>query len=74
MIISDHAVLRYLERRHGLDVEKVREEMNSPALEIADAFGCPVVIGKYGQRLLIRDGVVVTTLPKRHGKMAKGER
>jgi hypothetical protein len=26
-IVSDHAVLRYLERRHGLDVEAVREHL-----------------------------------------------
>jgi hypothetical protein len=49
--ISDHAVLRYLERVKGIDMAKVRDEMQTPALEKAAQFGCPVVIGKNGERL-----------------------
>ena len=28
--VSDHAVLRYLERVHGVDVEAVRREVDRP--------------------------------------------
>jgi len=62
--ITDHAVLRYLERVHGIDMVKVRADMQSPALAIANNFGCPVLIGKHGERLVIRDGVVVTVIAK----------
>jgi hypothetical protein len=62
--ISDHAVLRFLERAYGLDVDAVRNEMMigvMPAVE----FGASIVIC-HGVRLVIRDGVqVVTALPKR---------
>jgi hypothetical protein len=62
--ISDHAVLRYLERAYGLDVDAVRAEMMVGVLK-AVAFGAPVVIC-HGVRLVIRDGVqVVTALPRR---------
>ena len=62
--ITDHAVLRYLERVHGVDIAKVRADMQSPALAIANDYGCPVLIGKHGERLVIRDGVVVTVIAK----------
>ena len=62
--ICDHAVLRYLERAYGLDVEAVREEMITGAQPAAD-FGAPVAI-VHGVRLILRDGYrVVTALPKR---------
>ena len=62
--ITDHAVLRFLERVHGVDIAKVRADMQSPALAIANDYGCPVLIGKHGERLVIRDGVVVTVIAK----------
>lgn len=62
--ITDHAVLRFLERVHGVDIDKVRADMQSPALAIANTFGCPVLIGRHGERLVIRDGVVVTVIAK----------
>lgn len=66
--ISDHAVLRYLERVRGIDVEAVRAEMMSPAIDTAIAFGCDAVVTGNGARLLIADDTVVTVLPKRVGK------
>lgn len=62
--ISDHAVIRYLERVKGVDIAALRAEMQSPALAVADDFGCPVVIGKNGERLVVRNGVVVTVIAK----------
>lgn len=62
--ISDHAVLRFLERVKGVDIGRIRAEMKTPALATADAFGAPVLIGRNGERLVIRDGVVVTVIAK----------
>lgn len=64
VVISDHATLRYLERVKGINLDAIRAEMNTPALAKADAFGCPVLIGRNGERLVIRDGVVVTVIAK----------
>lgn len=64
--ITDHAVLRYLERAYGLDVEAIKVEMNSPVVQLAEGFGCGTVIGRNGVRLTIRDGVMTTVLPSRH--------
>jgi hypothetical protein len=62
--ISDHAILRFLERAYGLDVEAVRAEMMVEVKAAVD-FGASVVIC-HGVRIVIRDGVqVVTALPKR---------
>lgn len=63
--ISDHAVLRYLERAYGLDIEKIRAEIASPIVVLADGIGCGTVVGKNGVRITIVDGTVVTVLPKR---------
>jgi hypothetical protein len=62
--ISDHAVIRYLERVKGVDITAIRAEMNTPALAKADEFGAPVLIGRNGERLVIRNGVVVTVIAK----------
>lgn len=62
--ISDHAVLRYLERVKGVNIAAIRAEMDCPALATADEFGCPVVIGKHGERMVIRNGIVVTVIAK----------
>jgi uncharacterized protein with PIN domain len=63
--ISDHAVLRFLERVKGIDIEAVRAEMTSPALEAAAAFGCDTVILGTGHRMKLNGDVVATVLPKR---------
>lgn len=64
VVISDHALVRFLERVKGIDMEIIRAEMQTPAVEKACEFGCPVVIGRHGERLVIRDGVVVTVIAK----------
>lgn len=35
--VTDHAVLRYIERIHGVDVEALREELRQKALRAHDA-------------------------------------
>lgn len=62
--ISDHAVLRYLERVKGISMAAIRAEMDCPALVTAEMFGCPVVIGRMGERMIVRNGIVVTVVAK----------
>jgi hypothetical protein len=63
--ISDHAVLRYLERVYRVDIDAIREEMRCPGLEQAAAFGCETVKLGNGARLKIVGRTVVTVLAKR---------
>lgn len=66
--VTDHAVLRHLERTYGVDVEHYRRELDTPAVETAVRIGCPCVVGHHGERLLLKDGKVVTVVGKRYGK------
>ena len=62
--ITDHAVLRYLERAYGLNVETVKAEMMVGVLP-AVKFGATGAI-VHGVRLVIVDGhTCITALPKR---------
>lgn len=61
-IISDHAVIRFLERVYGVDIEAVRREMQTPAVEAAHRFGCHTIRRGDGTRLKLREGVVTTVL------------
>jgi hypothetical protein len=58
--VSDHAVLRYLERAHGLDVEAVRAHLAGHTINAQRLGASAVVIGKV--KLVIDAGVVVTTV------------
>jgi hypothetical protein len=62
--ISDHAVLRYLERVRGIDIEAVRAEMTSPAIDVAASIGCTTVKMGNGARLKLQGDVVSTVLAK----------
>lgn len=62
--ISDHAVLRYLERVKGVDIEAIRAEMMSPAVDTAARIGCDTVRMGNGARLKLVGDVVQTVLPK----------
>ena len=61
--VSDHALIRYMERRMGLDFDKIREEILSIDLQLA-ATMCGD--GKYpigdGMRAVIQNKVVVTVI------------
>lgn len=58
--VSDHAILRYLERAHGVPVEDIRKGL-AEAAAIGVAHGAPVVaLGRV--KLVIRDRVVTTAL------------
>lgn len=63
--VSDHAVVRYLERRHGFDFEEVRREIATPELcsaAAAGASGWKVNGGTFK----IRNGVITTYIASRN--------
>lgn len=62
--VSDHAVIRYLERVQGVDVEAVRREISQVVATAEDHPGVSGVVLN-GLRYKIRDGVVTTILPTR---------
>lgn len=59
--ISDHAVLRYLERVCRLDIESVRNRMMTPAVRMAVQQGAGKVKGP-GYVLILEKNVIVTTV------------
>lgn len=63
--VTDHAIVRYLERVKGIDMDIVRADILSPAINVAIEFGAPTVIGRDGHRRVIVGGVVQTVLSKR---------
>lgn len=63
MIVTDHAVLRYLERCHGLDVEALRERLAPEYLALAvNCLGSGIYPGPRC-RLVVSGRVVKTVLP-----------
>ncbi|QND45220.1 hypothetical protein HB780_05550 (plasmid) [Rhizobium lusitanum] len=63
IVVSDHAILRYLERAHGLDIEAVRRHIAARCETGVRLGAAGVVIEKV--KFIIEDGVVVTTLKAR---------
>lgn len=61
-VVSDHAVLRYLEREHGVPVEGVRTLL---ALLAAGGDSDGTVIVGRRVKIVLANGMVVTTLKKR---------
>lgn len=61
--VSDHAVLRYLQRVHGVDIEGLRRRIGRVADLAVEHNASSVLVG--GHRYLVRDGVVVTVEPHR---------
>jgi len=53
--ITDHAIVRFLERVYHVDMDAIRAEMNSTAVIAAIEFGCDTVKLGCGARLKIRD-------------------
>lgn len=62
-VVTDHALLRFLERRHGLNVEAVRIEIQTLCND-GVRFGAPRVIAS-GMKFILRDENVVTCYPAR---------
>ena len=62
MIVSDHALVRWLERVEGYDVEALRAKM-SDAVRAADPVGDAYAIQTHGIQLCVDAGRIVTVLP-----------
>lgn len=60
--VSDHAMLRYLERVKNLDIEKVRAEILTPFVSAAIESGAGGVrVG--GHHYVVNNGCITTILP-----------
>lgn len=64
--VSDHAVLRYMERVQGFDVEAVRAHIASLCAGAA-ATGASTVIAEGKRFEISRIGVVMTVAPRGRG-------
>ncbi|CAK7257530.1 MULTISPECIES: hypothetical protein [unclassified Shinella] len=63
--VSDHAILRYLERAHGLDVEAVRRHIASRCATGAELRATTVIVERVKFVLAEREaGTVVVTVLK----------
>ena len=60
--VSDHAVLRYLERVHGVDVDAIRLAVHAICADGIERGASAVRVD--GRAYVIRLGVVVTVYPK----------
>lgn len=70
--VSDHAVLRYLERIKGLDLEAIKKEiMPGGSQRLPKALGNGTYPVHNSHRFRVVDGVVVTVLPY-HGQKRAG--
>ncbi|BCH63234.1 hypothetical protein RvVAT039_04500 [Agrobacterium vitis] len=65
-VVTDHAVLRFLERRHGIDVEAIRTEIRIMC-STGVRFGAAKVIAD-GMKFVIQDEGVVTCFRVQPGK------
>jgi hypothetical protein len=63
--VTDHALLRYLERVRGLDVEALKEEILTPGIVAAVKAGATAV-KLNGITLVVANGRIVTVLPGTH--------
>lgn len=61
--VPDHAVLRYLERAKGVDIDAVRRHIAGLVQRGVNAHGDAVVVE--GVKFVLRGNVVVTVLDKR---------
>lgn len=61
--ITDHAVVRYIERVMGVDIDKLKEEILPTNLRVmALKEDCKITLDGY--RLVIKDNAVVTVTAK----------
>lgn len=63
--VTDHALLRYMERVMGIEVEKIREQMISETLRLGVEMGAASVKLGTGERMVLQGSTIVTVLPKR---------
>ncbi|ANI79020.1 hypothetical protein [Sphingobium sp. EP60837] len=64
VIVSDHALVRYIERVHGYDLTPIREMMLTNAVRTAAQMGCRSVKLGCGARVMLRGHTIITVLAK----------
>lgn len=64
-IVSEHALLRYLERVKGIDLQEISREILTPQRVLAIKALGTLRINMEGVSFVVRNGVVVTTEEKR---------
>lgn len=57
-VVSDHAVLRFLQRVQGIDIEKVREHIATTCAPAIAA--CATTLKADGAQYCFRNGAVIT--------------
>jgi len=76
--VSDHALVRFLERAGGLDVEALRERLTTSLTRAADAATALGVaeftIKADGLAYLVSSGVVITVMPDDASARRRSER
>jgi hypothetical protein len=63
-LVTDHALIRYIERVHGYDLDPIREMILTPNVLALAKSGSGAVILGCGARIKIEGGRVVTVLAK----------
>lgn len=63
--VSDHAIVRYLERVYGLDLDAVRREIMTPERETMIRMGAKRIVTD-DHVYIIDNGVIVTVLYKKN--------
>lgn len=71
--VTDRAVIRYLERVQGIDVDAIRREISGRVSVADDHPGASGVIVD-GMRYKITDGVIVTIKPARSRGWERGRK
>lgn len=73
--VTDHAVLRYLERAKGVDVEAVRRELGRRVeAACAEHSGMSAAIIDGIRFVISAEGVVVTAYPQHQAERGRGGR
>jgi predicted nucleotidyltransferase len=62
--VTDHAVLRYVQRCMGIDIDMIRESIRKKAIDYFDTFGNGVFPLSESVRMVIKGGHVVTIITK----------
>lgn len=67
--VSDHAVLRWLERRHNLNIDAIRDEILDDGAKSKIKFIVSGKVEKQGLTLVVKDRNVITITPQRKGSI-----
>ncbi len=75
IIVSEHAILRYLERVRGINLQEAEEEILTEASKkIIDELGNCKINTEAGFKIVVRNGIVVTINTKDKDEIEKGKK